>query len=72
MNWKTYHPTIFSPTNDAENVDTSVTLKTEYGDYSVSVKKTGLDIHEVMDELIKPLLLAAGYHPNNINDYFDL
>ena len=38
----------------------------------VSIKVPGhATIDELVDLGIKPLLLALGYHPNNINDVFE-
>lgn len=47
---------------------TTLTLENEYGTYTISVNKTDMPIYEVMDELVEKVLLAAGYHINNVNE----
>ena len=39
--------------------------------YIVSADRWDMSLNEVMDDLIKPLLLAAGFHPGNIEEYFN-
>ena len=48
---------------------TSITLSTQDGNYTISLPKDDMNIDEVMQELIKPVLLAATYQPENINEY---
>ncbi len=48
---------------------TSLTLKDGHGECSIEVPYTGLPMDEMVDNLIIPLLLAAGYHKNTINQW---
>ena len=48
---------------------TTVALKNECGTFSVSVDKTTMIICDVIDELIVPLLLAAGYSDKTLGRY---
>lgn len=45
-----------------------ITFEDEHGVYAVEVRKEGMTIVAVIDDLIKPVLLAAGYHPENVAD----
>lgn len=45
-----------------------ITLETEYGTYTVENKNTGDDINSVMEEIVIPVLMAAGFHPNTVKD----
>jgi len=46
---------------------TIMTLESEYGKISIEVPHRNMDIDTMWDELIRPLLLAAGYHPDTID-----
>jgi hypothetical protein len=39
-----------------------------YGTYSIEMNDTDMDIDDVVINLVKPLLLAVGYHPNSVAD----
>jgi len=39
--------------------------------YTAEIDTGEMEINNVMDELVKPLLLAAGFHPSTVEDYFD-
>lgn len=45
-----------------------MTLTTEYGTVSVEVNKTDLNMYDLIQEVIKPALLASGYAPNTVNE----
>lgn len=40
---------------------TTLTLRNEYGEYTVQVNQRELTIAEIIDDLVIPVLLAAGY-----------
>lgn len=42
---------------------TKMTLTTVYGTTAVEVNKTDLTAFELVEEVIKPLLLGSGYQP---------
>lgn len=48
-----------------------VTLENENGVYVVQTNIIEMDIDEIMILLIKPVLLAAGYHTDNISNYIE-
>ena len=48
-----------------------ITLENEYGVYSVETFKSTDGIDSMFENLIAPLLLAAGYHPETIRDQFE-
>lgn len=50
------------------NKPTVLTLKNGYGQYYITVDHTDLSLVDMMD-LVRRLLLAAGYQPDNINEY---
>ena len=39
--------------------------------YTAEIDTGEMEINNVMDELVKPLLLAAGFHQSTVEDYFD-
>lgn len=41
---------------------TTLTLTNCYGEFSVTVNQTDMPLHDVMGELVRSVLLAAGYH----------
>jgi len=41
---------------------TTITLKNQYGEYTIVAPRQDLTLPEIMEELIEPLLLAAGYN----------
>jgi hypothetical protein len=48
---------------------TSITFCNQHGNFTISLPKDDMNLNEVMQELIKPVLLAATYQPENINEY---
>lgn len=50
---------------------TTMTLTNEEGNYSVSSFNTVMNIQELFDFCIEPLLLAAGYSPKTIDRFFN-
>ena len=48
---------------------TSIEYVNEYGCFTISLPKDDMTINEVMQELVKPVLLAATYQPESINEY---
>lgn len=50
---------------------TSITLSTQDGNYTISLGKDDMNMEEVMGDLIRPLLLAAGYQPETISEYIE-
>ena len=51
---------------------TKITLENEFGKSSIELKENGLSITQVIEELIAPLLLASGYHIDNVKDVLKL
>ena len=51
------------------NKPTVISITNGYGTYSVSANRSDLSLDETT-ELIKRLLVASGYHPDNVNQYF--
>ncbi len=47
---------------------TKLTLENEYGIYSVENRKDDPDLAAVIEFLVIPVLLAAGYHQNSIDE----
>jgi len=47
---------------------TSINFKDEFGSYTIEINKDGMTIDEVFEDLITPVLLAAGYSRKNIED----
>lgn len=39
---------------------------------TVEIAADGVDINTVRDELLIPLLLAAGFHPDTVNELFGM
>ena len=50
---------------------TSITFYSQYGEYSITVNKDDMNMEEIMGELVRPLLLAAGFQPENISEYIN-
>jgi len=48
---------------------TKITLETINGYFTVELSEDVVFLDDVMQDLVKPILLAAGYQPENINDY---
>ena len=51
--------------------ETTMSLKNEFGTYTISVSETGLGTMGMYEHLFKPLLLAAGYQIKSIEDNFE-
>ena len=51
---------------------TTITLSNENGDYMISNNAICMSVDDIRDCLLEPLLLAAGYAPENIKDLFDM
>jgi hypothetical protein len=47
---------------------TKISIRNEHGEYSVEVNKTGMPLSELLEEVIEPALLAAGYSQNAIDE----
>jgi hypothetical protein len=45
---------------------TTITLENENGRYSISVPLTEMGCRAVVEDLVQPLLLAAGYSPGAV------
>ena len=49
-----------------------LTLEHEENQHIVTIESKGLEnIDEVMQLLVKPALLAMGYHPDSVKPYFE-
>jgi len=48
---------------------TKLTLETDDRTVLILVKEEGIDLDTLMQDLVKPIVLAAGYSPENVNDY---
>ena len=55
--------------NQQQHPKTSITIQTEYNTVTIEVPKDGLTIHEMMDEIIGPALLAVGYLESSVKEY---
>ena len=51
---------------------TRLVLENENGRYSIEIKKEMITISEFFDELVVPILLAAGYSEKLIQDYYSV
>ena len=47
---------------------TNMSLTTENGTVTISVNKDDMTLFDLFDQVIKPLLLAAGYSEASINE----
>jgi hypothetical protein len=50
---------------------TKITFETQYGKYIVEVNKDDMHIESIMTELIIPVLIASGFHPDTISEYIN-
>ncbi len=50
---------------------TTLTLTDSYGSYTITINKIDNTLGTVVQELVKPVLLAAGYHPDSVSDYLE-
>ena len=48
---------------------TSIEFENEFGRYTIIIEEDIEKLQDVMQELVKPVLLAVGYQPENINEY---
>ena len=46
-----------------------ITYENEYGTYSIEIPDGNLTISQMMEDLVIPVLLAAGYSKEVIDDY---
>jgi len=51
---------------------TKIILQNENGEFSVRVDDNGMHISAVLEKLVVPVLLAAEYHQDSIDDYIKL
>lgn len=54
---------------DEWTVKTTMTLRNQYGRYSITKNMGDLPIGDILADLVRPLLLAAGYGEKNIEEY---
>lgn len=47
---------------------TTLTLTNEDGTYTIMVRNSALTAQGLIDELVAPIMLAAGYQPKSVND----
>lgn len=59
-------------TKPREDQTTSLVFKTEHGTYTIEVNAIEMTIEQVMLDLVAPVLLAAGYNHESINDYITI
>jgi len=48
-----------------------IELRNDNGAYKISLEDFPHTLGELMDDMVIPVLLAAGYQPKSIDDYFD-
>jgi hypothetical protein len=48
---------------------TIVTLENQYHKINIEVPETDLDAGDFVNQLLRPLMLAAGYSESTVNDY---
>jgi hypothetical protein len=48
-----------------------ITLTDTNGTYTIEIDKEFVHMEEYIELLIKPVLLAAGFHPDTIKKYID-
>lgn len=53
-----------------EEKTTTMLLDDGYGAYSITVPGSDMDVPDLYDGLIRPLLLAAGYTEKSVDNYF--
>jgi hypothetical protein len=46
---------------------TRLTLENRYGTHSSLVYDQDMNIYDIWESLIRPVLLSAGYHPNTVD-----
>ncbi|WZE63645.1 hypothetical protein PANI_CDS0126 [Maribacter phage Panino] len=50
---------------------TKITIKNEYGKYSVEVDESDMTLTGMMDKLIMPVIKSVGYSQITIDKYFE-
>ena len=50
---------------------TSITIKNEYGEYTIEVNQDDMSISDIIENLVEPCLKATGYSTDVINEYFE-
>lgn len=50
---------------------TSIALVNEDGSYTITIPHVGINMETMINELIVPLLLAAGYNTSSIESYIE-
>lgn len=48
---------------------TEIKLINENGEYTIRVNRTEMDINTMIDQIIYPVLLAAGYSERTLDEY---
>jgi len=48
---------------------TEITFKNENGEYTIRVPQEGMTLNSVFEYIIEPVLLAAGYSKELIDEY---
>lgn len=64
MTWRT------STEYFAEPARSKITLENQYGTYSIEAKQPTKTIQEVRENLLIPVLLAAGFGEKTVNELF--
>ena len=50
---------------------TKVTIKHEFGTFSVAVEEEGLALHHLLEDVVIPVLRGAGFSENAIANHID-
>lgn len=50
---------------------TKLTLETSHGTYAAEIPQDDLNIDAVFEDLVKPVLYAAGFHPHMVMEYLE-
>ena len=51
---------------------TTVILRNSYSEITIQVDRDELSVEDMFDNLIKPMLFAAGYSEASITEYFEI
>lgn len=57
--------------NENKMCFTEARLITEYGETSIRINKTDMNIHEIWEEILNPLLLGSGFNQEVIDKLFE-
>jgi hypothetical protein len=49
---------------------TEIKVVDDYGEYTIRINEIDLELHEMYEKLIRPVLLAQGYSKESIEEYF--